>query len=149
MRAASGRQSNASMQASYTLSEYFILPEKQKRGHSRQSEERSASVVGDSRVAKTRFDMLDCFVLSLFVALDALCMSTSNVNRMRVNRKKRRGGEKKVDAGGKKLLFEIDWLSPFGILLSIEQGIFEVSTRFTSFVLNYSDRKLIHLVLMD
>lgn len=27
-------------------------------------------------------------------------MSTSNVNRMRVNRKKRRGG-KKVDAGGK------------------------------------------------
>lgn len=26
MRAASGRQSNASMQASYTLSEYFILP---------------------------------------------------------------------------------------------------------------------------
>lgn len=72
MRAASGRQSNASMQASYTLSEYFILPEKQKRGHGRQSEERSASVVGDSRVAKTRFDTLDCFVLSLFIALDAL-----------------------------------------------------------------------------
>lgn len=75
-------------------------------------------------------------------------MSTSNVNRMRVNRKKRRGG-KKGRRGRKKLLFEIDWLSRFGILLSIEQGIFEVSTRFTLFVLNYSDRKLIHLVLMD
>lgn len=75
-------------------------------------------------------------------------MSTSNVNRMRVNRKKRRGG-KKGRRGRKKLLFEIDWLSRFGILLSIEQGIFEVSTLFTLFVLNYSDRKLIHLVLMD
>lgn len=32
MRAASGRQSNASMQASYTLSEYFILPESTKAG---------------------------------------------------------------------------------------------------------------------
>ena len=80
MRAANGRQSNASMHASYTLSEYFILPGKAKRKGTRPSKtwhqcEWSVAtlcyvtILFSMFVLKTRLDTLDCFVRSFFLPL--------------------------------------------------------------------------------
>lgn len=125
MRAASGRQSNASMQASYTLSEYFILPgsrettRQQRTLHVSRVLETTNSI--RARLSQRAFFpppfsfFLSFFftnAFSPFYSLDAFCARRATVNR---------GGKRKGKGwvGGWSLPFEIDWLS-FEILLWME-----------------------------